>query len=790
MRNYNIKIFTTLVFSFFFLAESLQAIDFRGRIYSRVKEKGEPEVTVMIFETKKFAQTDADGYFEASVPEAGTYTFRILRATGMQEIKRSVSEQGELVTVYTDKVEAPKGGITVTGEKEKTVLSRYKVRGADPSRNTYVVDDLPILYPFHLLGLNSVIHNDLIKSIDIYTGAYPARFFNATGGVIEIELTDSVVKQEGAFSVSAFSTNAMFQTPTFNGKGYLIVAGRVSYLENTIGLTGLVPEGIRLPQYHDAQIKFVHNFDTEHQISFTHLSSQDGFAADLRPRPTNDPTREPSPLLSGARVALGRGFATQGLRYTWTPSEKFNNRVTLINFSPFTRFNGALGTIDASNMTRSGYISIRDDAIYQFADWLKVEFGGEHRELNYTLDGTSVRATDPSNRNPNPYDTANPAFESYRVTDKLRTNYSYGYSTLQFKFGNFKFEPGTRYDYLGVNRQGVWGPRGTVSYTFPEVMEGLTLFGGAGEYSHFPANTQASRSGGNPDLRFERATKYGGGFDQQVTKEWSLKVEVFKQEFRDSITNDPYISTPVAINPDPVDFVRNPILFNKRLNFSNRGEGWSHGYEVFIKKSNRPGTRDWFGWIAYTWSQTFRNANTVFGEQFFNTPVLSANERRVLYDSVRTSPETYYNFDQTHIVNIVYGWRINDSYQLGVRWQYRSSFPITPIIGDDGGRFRNPATNQVFFNPVTSPAENSTRLADYHRMDVRIDKFINYEWGYMNLFLELINFYARRNEVGQSFNNGFPYSLTNPSPSFDFSTLELPGGQIIPLINIGLETRF
>jgi hypothetical protein len=811
----------------FFLPQILYAVEFRGRIFSRAKDKGEAGVTVMVFETRKFYQTDEEGYFSAEVPNSGEYTFRILRNTGVQEMKRSVSEEGESLVIYTDKIEKPKGGIVVTGEKEKTVLSRYKVRGdeikrmpgslgealrgletlpgivappfgggeivirgADPSRNTYVVDDLPILYPFHLLGINSVIHNDIIKSIDVYTGAYPARFFNATGGVIEIELTDSVTKPMGMFSVSLFSSNAMYQAPTFDGKGYIIVAGRVSYFENTIGLTGLVPEGIQLPQYHDAQVKFVHNFSSEHQISFTHLSSQDGFAANFEPRPTNDPTLEQNPLIAGARIALGRGFATQGLRHTWTPTDKFSNRLTLINYAPFSRVNGALGTIDAQNLVQPGYVSIREDGIFQFADWLKIEFGGEHRELNYKLNGTSIRLTDPSNPNPNPFDTENPAFESYPITEKLRTNYTYGYTTFAFQFGNWKIEPGTRYDYIGVNRQGVWGPRGTVSYKFTEVGEGLTLFGGAGEYSHFPANTQASSNGGNPDLRWERATKYGGGFDQQITKEWSFKAEVFKQEFRDRITNDPYISTPIGINPNPVDFARQPIVFNKGLNFSNRGDGWSHGYELFIKKSNRPGTRDWFGWISYTWSQTFRNDNTVIGENFLIPQVVSPSERRVLLDRFRNSPEVYYDFDQTHIVNVVYGWRVNDEYQIGVRWQYRTSFPITPVLTDDGGQFRNPATGQVFFNPISSPIENTKRIADYHRMDVRIDKFLNYEWGYMNLFVELINLYARRNQVGESFNNAFPASLTNPSPSFDFSTLELPGGQIIPLINVGLETKF
>lgn len=820
------KFFFPLLLIFF--SSSAYAIDFRGRLYSRAKEKGEAQQSILIFETKQFLQTDANGYFEAKVPKAGEYTFRVIRTSGTQEFKKNISSDGELVTIYTDKVEVPKGGIVVSGEKEKTILSRYKVRqdeikrmpgtlgealrgletlpgvvappfgggeivirGADPNQNLYLVDDLPILYPFHLLGLNSVVHNDLIKSIDLYTGAFPSRFFNAIGGVIEIETVDSVKKTGGMASVSLFSTNAIYQTPTAGGKGYIIVAGRVSYLENTLGLTGFVPEGIRLPQYHDSQVKVVHNFNDRHQISFTSLTAQDGFAARLEPRPVNDPTQEPPPFIAGARIALGRGFATQGLRYTWTPGNKFNNRITLIHFDPFNKVNGQLGSLNANTIQRFGYVGLRQDASWEALDWLKIDFGSEYRLLDFDISGTSVRLRNPSNRAPNPYDTLNPAFESIPVSDKPRSLYTYGYTTVKMRFGNFSFEPGTRYDYIAINRQGVWGPRSTVAYKFEGIAQGTTIFAGAGDYFQFPNSIAWSSVSGNPGIGWQKATKYGGGIDQQFTQEYSIKAEVFKQEFSSLIENDPNISQVFGQNPDNGQLLSQPIVFNRALNFSNRGTGWSHGYEVFLRKQNKPGTMDWFGWIAYTWSQTYRNPNRYNPALALPPqPILSPVENRVLYEFFPNSREVFYDFDQTHIINTVYGWRINESYQLGVRWQYRTSFPITPVVGDDGGQFRNPATGQVFFNRQESVYINSARLAPYHRLDFRIDKFINYEWGYMNLFLEVINFYMRRNQVGINFDEALPFSSLNPVPQNDFSTLQTPGGTVIPLFNVGLEVKF
>ncbi len=159
----------------------------------------------------------------------------------------------------------------------------------------YLVDDLPIGYAFHFFPVNSVLHNDLISTIDIYNGAYPADFGNATGGVIAIETIDEVERFGGHASFSLWSTNALFKgtLPGFGSSntsadvsaaggegetisdstglgdaniggaiaakesksnctgGYWSGAGRVSYLHLT--LNQFAPEGIRLPIYWDGQ---------------------------------------------------------------------------------------------------------------------------------------------------------------------------------------------------------------------------------------------------------------------------------------------------------------------------------------------------------------------------------------------------------------------------------------------------------------------------------------------------------------------------------------------------------
>ncbi|MCB1177170.1 MAG: TonB-dependent receptor [Leptospiraceae bacterium] len=831
------------MFFIFLFSTELFSISLRGRLYSRKKDKPEANVTGVILDNsigfRKGFVTDDNGYFDIDVPQAGTYTFRVIGATGFKNYEKSVSTDGELITIYTDKKDAPKGAIQVDGEKEKTILSRYKVRydeikrmpgtlgealnalqtlpgifappffgggggqpgsivirGANPAWNTYLYDDLPILYPYHFDSINSVIHNDLIKTIDIYTGAFPAHYSDATGGVIEIESTDRVDKTTGSFNISLLLSQAMFQTPLFGGKGYLAVGGKVGYLDKTIGATGLIPEGIRLPQYTSSNVKFGYSFNNEHSITFTNLTASDNFVLNAPNKYNNDPTKDPFAAVAGANVSVGQGFRTTAFRHIWTPGDKLTNRLTLINFDPYRKTDVSFGSIEADYVSRGPYTALRQDATWKALDFLKIDFGTQYRYYSYNISGFGVALSDPNNLSPNPYDTITPDFEKRDVTEKTRFKYGNAYTTFHFVYKNFKFEPAIRYDYISTTKEVVPGPRGTISYKQEGFLKGTTFFGGAGDYYRYPFFTSAnSKESGNPYIKFEKARKYGGGIDQQLAEEWSLKGEVFKQEFSNLIVQDNYVSEFIGLNPDKGQWATNPVVYNRPLNYSNSGNGWSRGYEVYLKKSNRPNSKDWFGWVSYTWSQTFRNTNTYSAvTDSDRAAVLSASQQRIraLYPN---SKETIYDFDVTHLLNVVFGWRFSQEYQVGGRWFYRTSFPITPVIGDDGGQFSNPANGQIYWapkystNPYGNDYVNSRRIKPYHRLDIRLDRFVNYEWGYINWYIEIINIYMRDNELGESFNSTRPYSRTNPSPQYDFFVLR-NGGRKSPFFNVGLEVRF
>jgi hypothetical protein len=236
-----------------------------------------------------------------------------------------------------------------------------------------------------------------------------------------------------------------------------------------------------------------------------------------------------------------------------------------------------------------------------------------------------------------------------------------------------------------------------------------------------------------------------------------------------------------------------PILLNQHAYYSNDGSGSSRGWELLIKKRAPEGGKPgWYGWISYTWSTTKYNDHQHILTDAEKNQVLTADERRLLNRYYDNTKDHYAPFDRTHIANIVLGWKINREWQIGGRWKFLSGTPYTPIINDDGGLYKN--AGRTVYDPVYSKDLFSKRYPEYHRLDLRLDRFFNYSWGQGNFFVEALNVYLRDNQTGLSWSSARPYSATNPSPSMDFGLLRLPAGDgkgyKMPLLNIGIEMNF
>ncbi len=222
---------------------------------------------------------------------------------------------------------------------------------------------------------------------------------------------------------------------------------------------------------------------------------------------------------------------------------------------------------------------------------------------------------------------------------------------------------------------------------------------GWGKYNQFPAGIQVVDNFGNPNLRRLRSTHNVLGMAQKLDEGWTWKLEGYYKTFDDFVTSDPDVK------------------------YTNGASGTAHGAELLIKKDS---PTLWSGWLSLTYSQS----------------------RRKVDATGKTLP---LSFDQPLIATGVLSYKPSADWSFGARWTYHTGNPYTPI---NGGIQRKDKDGKTTYGPNYDEV-NSRRLNAYHRLDLRIDRYIvNNTWK-VNGYLELINAYNHKNVDGFDYNYNY-----------------------------------
>jgi hypothetical protein len=114
--------------------------------------------------------------------------------------------------------------------------------------------------------------------------------------------------------------------------------------------------------------------------------------------------------------------------------------------------------------------------------------------------------------------------------------------------------------------------------------------------------------------------------------------------------------------------------------------GRSYGLEVLLRRQAKSGI---FGWVSYTLSRSERSRATGW------------------------SP---YDFDRTHLLNVVAGLPLRRNWDLGLRLQYQSGKPVT-----------------------TTSGYNEARGDGYLRFDLRVDKRAVWRSWLLDFYIDVTN---------------------------------------------------
>ena len=767
----------------------------RGKIINGSTQQQVNFALVIIQEAGIVANAPQGNYY-IDLPSSGRYNITI-QSSGMESITTSVVVNGETTYDFSlNPINLPKRGssVVVRGEKDIQKISRHTmtkkeikdvpasfgdslnslsslpgvsrpfgifgpliIRGADYAVNGYFIDDIPLYNPMHFGGLHSVINNDLIREIDIYSSSYPSQFSNAQAAIININTIDEVDDFGGFTDVGLISACALIKTPItektyidgvekIENKGYIIASARIGYLALFIPMfyEYVLDQPLDIvPEYWDYQLKAKYFINKSNSLTLLFFGSKDKIKVVVKEKYL-DPGDDP--YFINAKFDQDQDSNNIGVYYTFKPKESFSN--TLMAYGAMTTF---YRWVDVPASTAAWARDLTTESkpyIFGVKDRLKAEWWKSHGELragvefNYYMfkaDGFTILPAKAGES----FDLGDPSSFD-RVPLKNVSNKTFvHYVENKFTFGWITFVPGYHAEYLVASKKNIFDPRGALTIAFPT---GTTIGAAGGYYSCF-MQTNGTYFNDYPIVaeadyvKPQRSIHRAVSVEQKVS-DYIFKIEGFYNNFWD-IGNVP----------------------GEHQLFDSVSKLKVHGAEFMIK-INDDSDQGLFGWGSYTYSQSKSKSGLAKDIDYHDKWLFSG-------------------YDQTHVVKIVLGYTYKE-HTFSSKIQFYSRTPHTPITGSHVlGKYPDGITDR---NVPEYGKPNSERMSPSYQIDLRYSHMTNYKWGYVSWYIEVIN---ATNHTDEHINFDYRYRENHgqhPGEPINPKKEKYRGLAMFP--NFGVEAKF
>ncbi len=645
------------------------------------------------------------------------------------------------------------------------------VRGGASADNLYYFDRLPLGYPYHLLGIVSVMSAESIGKIDVHPGGFGAEFGADSQAVIDIHsrpqetaavarfgglLKPSFIYTElllnGAFGSSGASDSSAAEKPlpdnakraastdqaylenvASSGQGYWYAFGRRSSLEpffelaaQLIDIEDLV---VQVPRFWSYQLKGVYKLNGTHGIVMNAVTAYDASKLQLGADEVHNSDLR-GPLTSE------NPFDVQGVHLYSRFSPRFRSILSLTR--AFTENELAFG---------EGYYYRTAESVYALRHDFTFDTGAaeseERVEFGYLLSRTPATVASDGTRRP---EEGDPDY-TYRVRKNTERVIARENDTLHRLEGYLQ----AREHLFTENVLGVLGVRasyfnrtGTLSLQ-PRARIGIRLPWNAarlsfsyGRYSQTPRLDQfVIGVRPNADLQESLATHYVLELRQRLWQrlpyEMQLNLAAYYKRLQDLV-----------------------IYSKDDKQYRNGQSGFVRGAEVSLEHK----ISDTFGvWLAYAYT---------------------LSKRRDPWDEFHR----FYTYNSPHVLTLATNYSASEQFLLAVpliqtldisaKWQYQSGVLYAPLIG------RTPFTSARAGGSEWQPVYGDwKRTPPYHRLDLslRFQLFgdLAAQGWELGLALEIWNLYNRRNILEVRYNENF----TREEP-----IAQLP---IVPFVALTLE---
>ncbi len=274
--------------------------------------------------------------------------------------------------------------------------------------------------------------------------------------------------------------------------------------------------------------------------------------------------------------------------------------------------------LKGDNIKEDEYL-LKTEITHNTSSWLELKGGGGIKFINSKHDIWS------------PQDTT----KSGQIISATSLKYYPDITEKYFAFAQTTIHPierlaltaGLRYDYFKYNNESNISPRISGSYA---LLENTSLNFAYGDYFQTPASYQIAIDSLNHNLTSSKANHYIFGLEHRLSEDTKFSIEMYYKDLKNLLT--------------PND--TNNII-------TNTGKGHTEGIEFYLQKKF---TNGFVGSVSYTYSKSVRQDADNLSEYLFE-------------------------YDRPHIVNVIVGYEIFPTWQLGAKFQYATGNPYNPYVG-------------------------------------------------------------------------------------------------------------
>ncbi|HEV8580974.1 MAG TPA: TonB-dependent receptor [Thermoanaerobaculia bacterium] len=742
LRPHGLRVAEVLAGRLVVVAATPAARTLRGRAFVRGEGRPLADVRVVVAGTLD-ATTAADGSFAVPGLAPGIYTLEAHRtgfASGRwpgveiaAERDRQVIIELDRVPTVTDEIvvtpgpsgrrqEGAAGTLAVDGAEVEQLphlgddrlgllgllpgtaaaegSARLHVRGGRDDEILVLLDGLELLAPYHLQEFDSalsIVAPTLLDRIELSTGGYPAEYGDRMSGVVDMMTLTPPRERRFELGLGLLYADAAASGGLAGDRGRWFGAARSGNYHLALEVNGRD----ETPRYWDVFSKLDYSIRPGQSLRLNALLAEDEFAL----------SAGKGFGIAAAQPADERYRSFWGNRYLWLThgavlgSDLFIESIASAGRIDRSRAGSAAGSetrFEVRDSRQLDVAGLKHLWRYEPGERRSFEAGVELRRLRSNIDYRDQRAL------ADPFASlgGRPPSGSARFHEILDFDQTGAFLTSTLRPSSaVTAELGIRYDRTTANDESHVSPR--LNLAWQPRQGSLFRFAWGWYYQSQRPNELQVEDGETELTRAERAEHRILGFEHRRDSGATLRVEVYQRLLSRLQARFENLFDPIVLFPE---------LTGDRVRIAPE-RGRSQGIDVFFRGADH-GPLSW--WLTYTWSSV--------------TDELDG--RRV--------PRAV---DQPHALRVDLNYRTERGWNWNAAWLYHTGWPTTRVWG----RVVTAPDGTSRIEPVLGPL-NGDRLADYHRLDLRLSRAWKLPLGELHTYIDLQNVYDRENVRGfQSF---------------------------------------